>query len=88
MGNTTSAACLPPAVASKLQDAIASLRSGISYPPEEMAAFLEKMLPPTATPTTSTATPLANLNTTDMMPTTDQGSDISEMDETIGVNAW
>jgi hypothetical protein len=88
MGSTTAAACLPPAVASKLQDAIASLRSGISYPPEEMAAFLEKMLTPPTTPTASTTTPLANPATMGTMPATDQADDISEMDETCGMNAW
>jgi hypothetical protein len=90
MGNTTSVACLPPAVASKLQDAIASLRSGIAYPPEEMAAFLEKMLTPPPTPMTATTAPTANLINTDTTTgvTTEQGDDISEMDETSGVNAW
>jgi hypothetical protein len=90
MSHAASTTCLPPAVASKLHDAIASLRSGISYPPEEMAAFLEKMLAPTTTPPPATTTPLANLTATDVTPCmpTDQGSDISEMDETLGVNAW
>jgi hypothetical protein len=90
MSNAASTTCLPPAVASKLNDAIMSLRSGVSYQQEEMAAFLEKLIMPTTTPPPATPTPLANPTTTDETPCmpTDQYSDLSEMDETLGENAW
>eukprot|EP00972_Heterocapsa_arctica_P003872 576629-Heterocapsa_arctica.AAC.1 len=96
MSNAASTTCLPPTVASKLQDAIVSLRSGISYQQEEMAAFLEKLLAPTTTPPPATPTPLANPTTADEtpgMPTdrgsgTERDSEISEMDDTVGVYAW